>query len=166
LQHLSRAELLKLIEVHAKNWLAHDGCWFLAAEEKYGHEAAVELDTRACGLFSAVEARRIMKAFEIPPDGGLDALEKALRYRLYVAVNPQSIERPTPDTLVFKMLECRVHAARRRKGLPAFACKSVGMVEYTSFAQSVDARIKTRCLQCPPDPTEETGFVCGWEFTL
>lgn len=30
-KNLSREELLKLIEVYAKNWLAHDGCWFLAA---------------------------------------------------------------------------------------------------------------------------------------
>ena len=47
LKNLSREELLTLIEVHAKNWLAHDGCWFLAAEEQYGLEAAIELDTRA-----------------------------------------------------------------------------------------------------------------------
>ena len=166
LKHLSRDELLKLIDVHAKNWLAHDGCWFLAAEDKYGHEAAIELDARACGLFSATEAKRIMRAFHIPDKGGLDALEQALRYRLYVTVNPQVIERPDRDTLVFKMLECRVHAARRRKGLSDFACKPVGVVEYTSFAESVDSRIKTRCLQCPPDRTEGSGFVCGWEFTM
>ncbi|UCE59816.1 MAG: hypothetical protein JSU63_20530 [Phycisphaerales bacterium] len=76
LEDLSREELLKLIDVHAKNWLAHDGCWFLAAEEKYGFEAAIELDTRAVGLFSQAEAKRIVKAFEIPENGGLDALTK------------------------------------------------------------------------------------------
>ena len=166
LDRLSREELLKLIDVHAKSWLAHDGCWFLAAEEKYGLNAAIELDARACGLFSVAEAKRIMRAFEIPEGGGLDALKKALSYRLYVTVNPQVIERPDEHTLVFKMLECRVHAARRRKGLPEFPCKPVGLAEYTKFAETVDARITTRCLQCPPDRTEGSGFVCGWEFTV
>ena len=166
LKDFSRDELLKLIDVHAKNWLAHDGCWFLAADEKYGFEAAIELDTRAVGLFSVAEARRIMKAFDIPEAGGLDALEKALRYRLYATVNPQAIERPDERMLVFKMLECRVHAARHRKGLADFPCKPVGTVEYTKFAETVDARIITRCLQCPPDSTQGSGFVCGWEFTM
>jgi hypothetical protein len=166
LRHLSREELCTLVEIHAKSWLAHDGCWFLAAEEAYGMDAAVALDTRACELFSPVEARRIMKAFGIPEHGGLDALEKALRYRLYATVNPQVIERPDPNTLVFKMLDCRVQNARRRKGLTDFACKPVGIVEYTKFAEAVDPRITTRCLQCPPDCTERSGYVCGWEFTM
>ncbi len=165
-QYLSREDLLKLIEIHAKSWLAHDGCWFLAAEERYGFEDAIALDIRACELFSPVEAKRIMRAFQIRNGGGLDALEKALRFRLYATVNPQVIERPNDTTLVFKMLECRVHAARRRKGLPDFPCKPVGIVEYAEFAQTVDARITTRCLQCPPDHTEGSGYMCGWEFTM
>jgi hypothetical protein len=166
LDTLSREELLKLIDVHAKNWLAHDGCWFLAAEEKYGLDRAIDLDIRACELFSVAEAKRIMRAFKIPEAGGLDALERALRCRIYSTVNPQVIERPEEATLVFKMLECRVHEARRRKGLPRFPCKPVGLVEYTKFAETVDDRIRVRCLQCPPDSTEGSGFVCGWEFTM
>lgn len=165
LKDLSQEELIKLTDIHAKSWLAHDGCWFLAAEEKYGMDAAIALDIRACELFSPVEARRIMRAFRIPEGGGLDALAKALCCRLYATVNPQAIERPNENTLVFKMLECRVQNARRRKGLPDFACKPVGTVEYTKFAETVDPRIRTRCLQCPPDRTEASGYICGWEFT-
>jgi hypothetical protein len=58
LDDLSREDLVKLIKVHAKCWLAHDGCWFLAAEERYGMADAIELDTRAVERFTAVEARR------------------------------------------------------------------------------------------------------------
>ena len=166
LENLSRDELLKLVDTHAKSWLAHDGCWFLAAEEKYGIDAAIALDTRAWELFSPSEARRIMKAFQIPEPGGLDALGKTLCYRLYATINPQIIERPTENTLVLKMVDCRVQTARRRKDLPDFPCKPVGIVEYTKFAETIDSRIKTRCLQCPPDCTEGSGYVCGWEFTI
>lgn len=165
-QHLPREDLLKLIEIHAKNWLAHDGCWFLAAESAYGLDAAIALDTRAWELFSPTEARRIMAAFQIPPGGGLEALEKALGYRLYATINPQAVERPRENTLVYKMVECRVQSTRRRKGLPDFPCKPVGLVEYSKFAETIDPRIQTRCLQCPPDPTEDTGCGCAWEFTI
>jgi len=81
--NLARQELLKLIEVYAKNWLAHDGCWFLAAEEKYGMDTAMELDAKSWERFAVSEARRIMKEFDIPSNGGLKALAKAFQYRLY-----------------------------------------------------------------------------------
>ncbi len=166
LHQMSREELIKLITVHAKCWLAHDGCWFLAAEEKYGMEDAIELDTRSCERFTVIEARRIMQAFEIPEGSGLEGLEKALGYRLYATINPQKIERIDANTLTFKMLECRVQNARHRKGLPIHPCKPVGLVEYTKFAETIDSRIRTRCLQCPPNLVEGSGYVCGWEFTV
>lgn len=166
LHALSRDELLTLLDVHAKSWLAHDGCWFLAAEERYGLDAAIALDTRSWELFSPAEAKRIMKAFHIPQGGGLDALEKAVKYRLYATVNPQAIERPDNNTLIYKMIECRVQDARRRKGLPDFPCRPVGLVEYSKFAETIDPRIRTRCLQCPPDHATDGGCACAWEFTI
>lgn len=164
LEELSREELCKLVEIFAKNWLAHDGCWFLAVEEKYGMETAVALDTASWACFSPVEARRIMQAFDIPASGGLSALEKALGYRLYSAINEQESERVDDSTFRFRMVECRVQQARRRKGLAPFACKSVGVVEFSQFARTVDPRIETRCVHAPPDPVSEE--FCEWEFRI
>lgn len=164
IQDLSKHDLLKLIEVYAKNWLAHDGCWFLAAEEKYGMDTAMELDTASWKRFAVSEARRIMKAFDIPSNGGLKALEKAFQYRLYSAINKQEIEWIDKNRMIFRMLECRVQKTRREKNLPDFPCKSVGIVEFTQFAKTVDPRIKTKCIACPPDKAD--GFLCAWEFTM
>jgi len=164
LAELSREDLLKLIEVYAKNWLAHDGCWFLGAEDKYGMDVAIELDRKSWERFAVAEARRIMKAFDIPPDGGLKSLKKALLYRLYAAINKQEMEWIDENRMVFRMVECRVHQTRRRKNLPDFPCKSVGIVEFSQFAQTVDPRIQTRCIACPPDKV--TDFFCAWEFSL
>ena len=44
---MDRDELLLALEMFAKNWLAHDGCWFLAAEEQYGMDAAIALEHAA-----------------------------------------------------------------------------------------------------------------------
>lgn len=163
LRGLSREELLKLLDVYAKNWLAHDGCWFLAVEEELGLESAIRLDTRSWERFSVAEAKRIMSGFAIPAGGGLDALEKALWLRLYACVNPQKTERPEPGRLVLRVLECRVQKTRRAKGLPDFPCKPVGVVEYSRFARTIDPRIETRCLGCPPEPVADCA--CAWEFT-
>ncbi len=164
LDGLSRDELKRLVRMYAKNWLAHDGCWFLAAEEKYGMDAAMELDAKSWERFAAAEAKRIMREFDVPPNGGLTSLEKAFRYRLYAVLNPQRIERVDDHTLIFRMVECRVQSARHQKNLLDFPCKSVGIVEFTHFARAIDPRIRTRCIACPPDETSE--FACAWEFTM
>ena len=160
---LDRPGLFTALDVFAKNWLAHDGTWFLAAEERYGMEAAIELDAASWSRFAGAEARRIMEAYAIPKGGGLDALARALSMRAYSFVNPSRIERDGA-VLRFFMTSCRVQETRRRKGLPDFPCRPVGQVEFETFARTVDPRIQTRCLHCPPDP-DAPGH-CGWEFHL
>jgi hypothetical protein len=162
---MTRQDLLRALEMFAKNWLAHDGCWFLAAEERLGMETAIELDERAWERFAATEARRIMEAFNISRNGGLEALEKALGLRMYSLINSQRVEwLDGHKRLRFVMDVCRVQETRRRKGLPDFPCKSVGIIEFETFARTIDPRISTTCLHCPPD--NEPGKYCGWEFVI
>ncbi|MFX1254699.1 MAG: DUF6125 family protein [Promethearchaeota archaeon] len=160
----SREDLIKLIKTYAKLWLAHDGCWFLAAEKKYGMDTAIELDTLSWEQFTVIEAKRIMETFKLPKNGGLETLKRALGLRLYASINVQEIEEQKSH-IIFRMKECRVQSARKRKGLPDFPCKSVGLVEYTGFAKTIDPRIKTECIACPPDPHPED-FYCVWRFSI
>jgi len=162
---MSRDDLLRALEMFAKNWLAHDGCWFLAAEERFDMQTAMELDLRSWKRFAVAEARRIMSTFNIPDSGGLEALERALSLRLYAVINTQrTVWSDDGKHLRFFMDVCRVQEARRRKGLPDFPCKSVGIVEFETFATTIDPRIRTTCLHCPPDAAP--GQYCGWEFTI
>ena len=163
-QH-SKEELIDMLEDAAKNWLAHDGLWFLAVEGEFDMEMAIELDRRAWEKYTVVEAGRIMKRHGIEPGGGIPALKKALQYRLYAHLNVQEVIDVDEHTIVFRMNECRVQVARKRKGLPDFPCKPVGLVEYANFARAIDPRFHTRCIACPPDSHPEE-FWCAWEFTL
>jgi len=43
----SKDDLLELLRDAAINWLAHDSLWFRAVEDKFGLEAAMELDGKA-----------------------------------------------------------------------------------------------------------------------
>jgi hypothetical protein len=159
------ARLGAFLRSAAKLWLAHDGLWFQAVERRFGLEAAIECDREAWDRFSPIEARRIMDLLGLSPGGGLDALTQALAHRLYSHLNRQSSERPSADRLIFRMESCRVQDARRRKGLADFPCKPVGLVEYQRFAETIDPRIQTRCLHCPPDERSAQS-VCAWEFRL
>lgn len=162
---MDRADLVRALEMFAKNWLAHDGSWFLAAEERFGMETAMDLDAASWKRFAAVEARRIINTFGIPEAGGLAALAQALQLRLYAVINSQHIEWSSDGSrLRFFMDVCRVQDARRRKGLPDFPCKAVGVIEFETFAATIDPRIRTTCLHCPPDAP--VGLCCAWEFTM
>jgi hypothetical protein len=165
LKDLPREMLLGMLEDFAKNWLAHDGLWFQAVENESDMDTAIKLDTRAWEEFTKIEAGRIMARHDLPDYGGLEALKKALGLRLYAVLNIQVITEETENSFVFKMVDCRVQSARRRKNLPLFPCKSVGVVEYSNFASTIDPRIKTECLACPPDE-DDRDFYCGWRFTL
>lgn len=164
-KNLTKEALLEILGDFAANWLAHDGTWFLAAEKEHGLEKAIFLDREAWRKFSPVEARRIMKRHGIPAGGGLDALKKALGFRMYALLNRQEIIEEAPKSFVFRMVDCRVQAARRRKNLPDFPCQSVGTAEYEEFAKAIDPRIKCECLACPPDEVKRDCF-CAWRFSL
>jgi hypothetical protein len=89
---MNREELRKALEMFAKNWLAHDGCWFLAAEERLGLATAMELDAGSWARFASIEARRILTTFNVEEGGGLVALDKALGLRMYSLINAQRTE--------------------------------------------------------------------------
>lgn len=162
---MSREELRRALEMFAKSWLAHDGCWFLAAEQQLGMATAMELDAGSWARFAAVEARRILTTFNIEEGGGLAALDKALGLRMYSLINAQQTEWSADHRRLRLTVDvCRVQQTRRRKGLPDFPCKPVGKVEFETFARTVDPRIQVRCLQCPPDADSE--HYCAWQFSL
>ena len=165
INHLNKQEIKDLLTDAAKNWLAHDGLWFRAVEEAFGMETALELDKKAWEKFTVIEAKRIMKRLDMPTGGGISALIQALNFRLYAYINVQEVLEASENRCVFRMNRCRVQEARQRQGLPDFPCKPVGIVEYSGFARTIDPRIQTRCITCPPDPHPPNVW-CAWEFFI
>lgn len=165
LSTLTTAELQQWLQDAAKLWLAHDGLWFQTVESSVGMQQAITHDAEAWGRFSPIEAQRIMKRLGLKPGGGIDALIRCLQHRLYALLNRQEVVERSDTRCVFRMKTCRVQDARKRKGLDDFPCKEVGLVEYTTFAVTVDPRLRTRCVACPPDDHPDEWW-CTWEFSL
>ncbi len=162
---LSKEELINYIEDISKNWLAIDGTWFQVVESEYGLEKAIELDVKQWERFTIIEAKRIMQRFNIPENGGIPGLIKALKYRVYANINIQEIVEVSDTRCVFRMNDCRVQSARKRRGLPDFSCKQVGVTEYGLFAKTIDPRIETKCIACPPGPHPDN-YYCAWQFMI
>jgi len=59
LSAFSKDELIELIEIYSKNWLAMDGVWFQSIERKLGIDEAMFHDAEAWKRFTVIEAKRI-----------------------------------------------------------------------------------------------------------
>ncbi|WP_043645273.1 DUF6125 family protein [Fundidesulfovibrio putealis] len=162
--NLSKDQLETFLDTFSKLWLGMDGVWFQAVESLEGMDGAKRVNDTCWARFAPLEAVRLKAMLKLPEHGGLDALEEALKWRMNSRVNEVAITRES-DSLMFRVLTCRVQAARRRKGLEDYPCKSAGVTEYRGFARHVDARIRTECLACPPDDLAPDEF-CSWRFTL
>jgi hypothetical protein len=163
--NMPQEKLLNLANAMAVNWLAADGVWFQAVESNQDMYTSKRCNDTCWTRFSPLEASMIRSFLEIPEHGsGLDGLAKALNFRLYARINKQTIEKHDRE-LIFKMITCRVQVARKSKGLDDYPCKSAGLVEYETFARTIDPRIKTECIACPPDKHPEE-WTCAWRFYI
>ncbi|MEG0376341.1 MAG: DUF6125 family protein [Raoultibacter sp.] len=164
LESLSKEKLIELVEIYSKNLIAMDGVWFQSIERKFGMDEAMYHDEEAWKRFTITEAMRIKKFLGLPERAGLEGLEKALSYKLNTLSNLVEVKREGAE-LIYRIVDCRVQTARKRKNMPFHPCKSVGMFEYEGFARTLDERIVCECLSCFPDITDET-CSCSWKFTL
>jgi len=149
----------------AVNWLANDGVWFQAIETSHSMTEAKSCNDACWARFSPFEANSIKRLISLEDQPGLDGLKQALQFRLYASINKQSIIHESDNSFIFQMNECRVQYARKKKGLADYPCKSAGIIEYPSFASTIDSRIQTECIGCPPDDHPDDWY-CAWRFTL
>lgn len=162
---MPKEKLVELIDNTGLNWLAGDGLWFQAVEFKHGMNDAKRCNDSCWAWFSPFEAWSIKRLLKLPEKAGIEGLKKALQARLYARINVQSIIDEGPDSIVFQMNDCRVQSARKRQGLDDYPCKSAGLVEYATFARTIDSRIVTECIGCPPDAHPDEWF-CAWRFKI
>ena len=162
---MSKESLVTLLNTVAVNWLADDGAWFQAVEFTSDLNDAQRCGGSCWMRYSPFEAWSIREFLGLPQQAGLQGLKQALNYRIYSRVNRQSFTDETNDGFTFQMNECIVQKARKRKGLEDYPCKSTGLVEYRTFAETIDSRIRCECIGCPPDKHPENWF-CAWHFSI
>ncbi len=164
LSHLTKAQLLKILKVYSLNWITLDGLWFSGVEEKFGMDAAVELDERMWSKQSAVEAHRMREALNITTKGPAGVAEA---YGLLTACTGETFAAEysgTPQKMRVRVPHCTAQEARQKRGKPIFPCKPVGLAIFKGLIKEVDPSVKLKCLLCPPDPVDGS-YWCEWELS-
>jgi len=165
LYRMDEKQLEELLDALCLNWLANDGVWFQVIENKFGMFDAKRCNDTCWTRFSPYEAYHTKTLLNLPEQGGLEALKTALQFRLYARINKQDIVEEKTDSFVFRMIDCRVQVSRKLKGLENYPCKSGSIIEYRTFAATIDSHIQTECIGCPPDPPQP-GWYCAWRFSI
>jgi hypothetical protein len=164
LVNMEKEKLIGLINAMSANWLTNDGVWFRTVEDSHDMYTSKRCNDSCWTRYSPVEANIIKSFLRLPEQSGLDGLEQALKYRLYANINEQSIER-SGDELILRMVKCLVQKTRGSQGLPDYPCKSAGIAEFETFARTIDSRITTECISCPPDEHPKE-WICAWRFHI
>jgi hypothetical protein len=164
LSSVPKEKLLDQFFLHIKNLWRIDGLYFLGIEEKFGTQAATEIDANCWKLMGKIEARELKEVLGVK-ENDLSSLLKALRNTSWALHQTKKEIDVTKTSVVFRVTECRVQEARIRKGLDVFPCKQVRFGYLKSFAEELNPKIEVVCKVCPPDRKTED-FWCEWEFKL
>ena len=164
LVNMEKGKLISLVNAMSANWLTNDGVWFRAVEDNHDMYTSKRCNDTCWTKYSPVEASIIKSFLHLPEQSGLNGLEQALKFRLYANINEQTIER-SGDEITLRMVRCLVQKTRGSQGLPDYPCKSAGIAEFETFARTIDSRITTGCLCCPPDKHPKE-WVCAWRFYI
>ena len=155
----------ELVRLCSRSINTIDGLWFLAIEQKYGIDTALELDTEVWREATKINARRLLKAFAIKEDSPIRAAIRLMQVDPVQAIFKPEVVTLADNRAVFHCTDCPPQRARVKVGRGEFPCKPVGIAIYSSYAEVVDPRIKLSCLTCPPDahPPE---FWCEWQYEI
>lgn len=152
-----------LMFMHLRNMWAVDGLYYLGIEERFGTEAATEIDANVWRVMGKIEARKIKKLFGL--GGSLDDMVKGLKMSGWAMDLEDKEWEYLPGRVVLRNVECRVQNTRQKDDLPVFPCKKVRFGFLKSFAKEFSEDIVVDCIQCPPDDLEE-GKWCEWVFRM
>ena len=164
IDNLSKDDLIKMMKMFSKDYLALDGLWFLGVEDKYGLDAAIQIDLKVWERLGSIEVRRIKQTFDIN-EGGIASIVNALQlspvWICYGYEFPELME----NKAVFRIINCVPQEARVRNNRGEFPCKPVDLAYMTTFAKTIDPKAKVRCIQAPPD-RHLNGVWCEWEILI
>jgi len=164
LNAMPKEKLLDLFFLHVKNLWRVDGLYFLGIEEKFGTDAATQIDANCWKLMGKLEARDLRNIFGFKEIDVTRLLELLKNTSWALDQDNKEVE-VAENRGVFRVTKCRTQETRIGKGLGVFPCRQVRFGYLRSFAEELNPKIEVVCMVCPPGQRPE-GIWCEWEFRL
>lgn len=164
LAKLPKQKLLDLFFMYIRNMWRVDGLYFLGIEEKFGTEAATQIDTKCWEVMGRLEARELKNVLGIEKND-IPSLMYALQNTSWSLYQEEKETEASPTRGVYRVKKCRTQETRIRKGLGEFPCKNVRYSYLKSFTEEFNPNIELKCRICPPGKHTRNVW-CEWEFIL
>jgi len=163
LERLPKKTLIELIKMYSRNWLTVDGLWFSGVEERYGLDAAMELDIRMWQIGSKIEAKRIKRQLSLK-GGGIGDVLRVIDLMSWAPSFGYEYDLMR-NRAVWTCRRCPPQEQRAKTGKVEFPCQSTFDACFNNVIQLVDPRVRVSCNFCPPGPHPDDAW-CQWEFSL
>ncbi|MBU6996405.1 MAG: hypothetical protein HXS41_07395 [Theionarchaea archaeon] len=162
LEALPEDKLIEIMMFNNRNIWRVDGLYFLGIENRFGTEAAAEIDAEVWNIMGTLEAKALKGILNMK-DFSVTTLMNALHHTSWALDQHEKIITVENGIGILKILNCRTQLTRLKKGFPEFPCKQVRFSYLSNFAREINPHIMCNCIKCPPD--EHTGDVwCEWQF--
>jgi hypothetical protein len=162
MEEIRDEERKEYIDFLLRQYRLVDALWFLAVEDKFGLEAAVELNEKIWEEMGSRSAKEIKKRFKIQ-EKGLKGFLKAIKYFPWCIILGYEFEE-RDGKLLLRVRNCLPQIARIKSGRGEFPCKKMHFMEFSAFCREIDDKISVKCVFAPPDNHPSDCF-CLWEFT-
>ncbi|MBN1369481.1 MAG: L-2-amino-thiazoline-4-carboxylic acid hydrolase [Dehalococcoidaceae bacterium] len=103
-----------LAEYLGRSYGVVDGLWFMKVEERYGFEAALELDRQVWEVLPKIQARMLKRMLNL--DGGIEGLRESLEVRLGIDGFEFETGKPARDAFQIIISRCPWHALMVKSG--------------------------------------------------
>jgi hypothetical protein len=165
---LARMPMEKLLDyffLQIRNLWRVDGLYFLGIEQKFGTEAATEIDAGVWEAMAKIEAKSLQRMFKVDENPDIPTITGLLRKSSWALDQPFKIVEVSSKQATLGVDRCRTQEARLSKGLCEFPCKKVRFGYLKNFAETLNPNVKVNCLTCPPDKHPRDSW-CKWEFRV
>jgi hypothetical protein len=160
-ERMEAAELRSYIEFFLKHYRVMDAFWFIYLTERFGQQAAEEINEKVWGRAGGLAAKDLVARFRIQ-EKGLRGFVRVLEYYPWSILIGYQIKEG-PEEVILSVPVCPVQEARLKRGLPEYACKAMHEAEFVSLAQAVDPSIRVECRFAPPGQ-HPVDMHCQWRF--
>jgi hypothetical protein len=159
LMKMSKEEIIDYIDVLSRNFWTAQNNWMANVTVKYGSEVAAELDELLWSKFSAVEAHRFKKLWNL--GNTLSDVARVLIFSLAAEEGPEGgYSELTDKRAVFRITKCPMQLARREAGWPELNCKPAFTAMWKAIVDVINPEIRIVRVYAPLDPHTDDDW-CG-----
>jgi len=160
----NKEQLKKLLKLSGGLITAMDGLWFLAVEQEFGNQEAIELDKKVWGKYVHVLVKRMRDILGITLDG-VKGIKQIIEIDPLFLINDYEISEPSDNSMLLIINKCSVLEAMERAGREKFICEFTTGLYFKNLAREINQKIVVQPLKLPPRESPED-VCCKWLFQL